>query len=69
MNKGYQQFEQGKTVSVAECYLTDECTEHMDTSATATIVTEPSDDEELVGIVYESGELDYVPQDILEINK
>ena len=68
MNKGYQQFEQGKTVSVAECYLNDEVTENYNTSPTAVIFQEPSDDEELVGIQYDGGELDFVPQDILEIN-
>lgn len=54
------------TVSVAECYLNDEVTENYNTSPTAIVRSEPSDDEELVCIQYDSGELDYVPQDILE---
>jgi len=62
-----QEFKKGITVNVAECYLSDEVTENIDTSKTAIVVTEPSDEEELVGIVYDSGVLDYVPQDILEI--
>jgi hypothetical protein len=36
-------------------------------SETATVCSEPSDNEELVSIQYESGLIDYVPQDILEI--
>jgi len=59
----------GVTVNVAECYLTDEVTENIDTSESAIVVTEPFDDEELVGIQYESGVIDYVPQDILEIKR
>jgi hypothetical protein len=59
----------GVTVNVAECYLNDEVTENIDTSKTAIVVTEPFDEEELVGIQYKSGVLDYVPQDILEIKR
>jgi len=39
----------------------------MATSPIATILVEPTDNEQLVGIEYESGVLDYVPQNILEI--
>ena len=54
-------------VKVAECYLNDEVTENYPTSPTATVFTEPSDEEELVGIIYDGGDMDYVPQNILEI--
>jgi hypothetical protein len=67
--KGYKKFKVGNTVTVAECYLSDEVTENYNTSPTAIIVNyEPSDDEELICIQYDSGEIDYVPQDILEVN-
>ena len=62
-------FKLGATVNVAECYLNDEVTENYDTSSIATVLSEPSDEEELVCIQYESGGIDYVPQDILEINQ
>ena len=60
-------FKLDDTVTVAECYLNDEVTENYPTSSTATVFTEPSDEEELVGIVYEGGALDFVPQDILTV--
>jgi hypothetical protein len=63
----YFDFEIGIKVRVAECYLTDECTQHVDTTEIAYVCSEPSDSEELVGIQYESGVIDYVPQDILTI--
>ena len=63
----YFDFEIGIKVRVAECYLTDECTQHVDTTEIAYVCSEPSDSEELVGIQYENGIIDYVPQDILEI--
>lgn len=56
----------GMRVNVAECYLTDEVTENVDTTPQATINSEPSDDEELVAIIYDSGVLDFVPQYVLE---
>lgn len=63
-----KKFKIGNKVTVAECYLNDEVTENLlGKSSTATIDSEPSDDEELVVIIYESGAIDYVPQDILEI--
>jgi outer membrane scaffolding protein for murein synthesis (MipA/OmpV family) len=63
MNK----FKMGVKVNVAECYLTDEVNENNDTTPTATVHSEPIDDEELVYIQYENGLIDIVPQDILEI--
>ena len=60
-------FREGVKVKVSSCYLEDECTEHMNTSETAVVLQEPSDPEELVMIQYESEEIDFVPQDILEI--
>lgn len=65
MNK----FKMGVKVNVAECYLTDEVNENNDTTPTATVHSEPIDDEELVYIQYENGLIDIVPQDILEIIK
>lgn len=59
----------GVKVNVAECYLTDEVNENNDTTPTATVHSEPIDDEELVYIQYENGLIDIVPQDILEIIK
>lgn len=64
-------FKYGDNVKVAECYLNDEVSEphRSDMSETAIVSSEPSDDEELVSIQYESGLIDFVPQDILEIIK
>lgn len=67
MAKDFNKFKIEKKVAVAERYLTDEVTEHFNTSPVATIISEPSDEEELVGIQYDSKEIDYVPQDILEV--
>jgi len=58
----------GNKVVVAECYLTDEATEHINTSSIATVIGDATGDE-LVVIEYESGEIDFVPQDILEVVK
>ncbi len=62
-------FSVGDSVRVAECYLTDEVTEPFrdEISATATVCSVPSDSEELVSIQYESGLIDFVPQEILEV--
>ncbi len=60
-------FEVGKTVSIAECYLTDEASEHILTSPTAVVQSEPSDEEELICVRYESGDFDYIPQSIIEL--
>lgn len=65
----YKKFKEGVTVEVADCYLEDEVTQNYGTSKTATVFAEPSDNEQLVGIQYECGNLDYVPQDILEVIK
>ena len=54
-------------VEVADCYLNDEVTENVNTSKIATVLRPPTDDEELVMIEYKSGEIDYVPQDILTL--
>lgn len=51
-------------VNVDACYLNDEASPKSAT-ATAIVKTEPSDNEELVMVQYEGGDLDYVPQDIL----
>ena len=61
-----EDFKQGMEVEVADCYLEDEVTENHNTSKIAIVHSEPSDDEELVSIQYESGEIDFVPQWILE---
>jgi hypothetical protein len=68
-NMEYKKFKMGSTVSVAKCYIDDEVSEphRSEMSETATVCSEPSDNEELVSIQYESGLIDYVPQDILEI--
>ena len=63
----YTKFKDGVKVNVADYYLEDEVTQNMATSPTAIVMGEVSDDEQLVPIQYDSGVLDYVPQDILEI--
>jgi hypothetical protein len=60
------EFNLGDKVKIDECYLTDEVTENTETSPTATVVSKPSYEEELVMIQYDSGLLDYVPQNIIE---
>jgi len=65
--QNYKKFKVGVKVNVAKCYLNDEVTKNCDTSPTAIVFSEPSDNEELVGIQYNGGSLDYVPQDILEV--
>lgn len=62
-------FSLGDNVRVAQCYLDDEVTEPFrdEISETATVCSEPSDSEELVSIQYESGLIDFVPQEILEV--
>ena len=63
------EFKEGIKVEIAECYLTDECTEPFrdEMSSIAIVCSEPSDEEELVYVQYESGLIDIVPQDILTI--
>lgn len=58
-------FKKNQKVKVDQCYLDDEATQNTKTSEIATVLEVPSDDEELVRIVYESGLIDHVPQDIL----
>ena len=65
--KDFEKFTEGIKVRVDGCYLTDESTEHTETSEFATVVAEVGDEDQLVGIQYESGIFDYVPQNILEI--
>ncbi len=61
-------FREGDGVRVAQCYLDDEVTENMlGKTATAIVNSVPRDSEELVAIIYKSGLIDFVPQDILEI--
>lgn len=64
-----EKFKIGNVVAIDECYLTDEVTEPFrnEISPTAIICSEPSDDEELVVIQYESKLIDFVPQNILKI--
>jgi hypothetical protein len=69
MNNDYTKFKKGVTVIVDECYRNDEVTQNINTSETAIVITKPSNDEELVGIQYKGGEIDFVPQDILEVKK
>ena len=63
--EGYLRFKEGITVKVDEAYLKDEASPD-DATATATVISEPSDDEELVQIQYENGSIDYLGQDWLE---
>lgn len=65
--EGFKKFKIGVKVNVAECYLSDEVTENVEASKIATVDSEPSDNEELVTIIYESGTIDFVPQDILDV--
>lgn len=64
-----EKFKIGNVVAIDECYLTDEVTESFrnEISPTAIVCSEPSDDEELVAIEYESKLIDFVPQNILKI--
>jgi hypothetical protein len=57
-------YSEGSKVKIDECYLSDEASPDC-ASETATIFQEPSDSEMLVGIQYENGSIDYVPQNIL----
>ena len=60
-------FKKGIIVRVSEAYLTDEVNEKQKTTKIAKVLSEPSDDEELVVIKYQNDFLDYVPQSELEI--
>ena len=67
MKNGYKKFKEDVKVEVAECYLNDEVNQRNNTSLVATVFSAPTDDEQLVGIQYEGGAIDYVPQDILTL--
>jgi len=63
------EFREGFSVTVDDCYLDDEVTLNINTSKIATIYADSSDDEsELVSIQYQSGEIDFVPRNILTLN-
>lgn len=62
---GYEKFKEGIQVRVDEAYLQDEASGGQAT-ATAIIMSEPSDEEELVQIQYENGMIDYLGQEWLE---
>jgi hypothetical protein len=55
---------EGKKVKVADYYLNDEASPK-EATKTAIVMSEPSDDEELVMIEYTNGAIDYVPQDVI----
>jgi len=59
-------FREGNKVNIAQCYLTDEVGINAHATPTATILSEPKDNEELVCVLYENGLIDHVPQYILE---
>jgi hypothetical protein len=62
-------FKEGFSVTVDDCYLNDEVTLNINTSKIATIYADSSDDEsDLVSIQYQSGQIDFVPRDILTLN-
>jgi len=64
----YKKFKEGIDVSVDKAYLTDEINLNSpDISEFAIVRTPPGDKEELVGIEYDTGVMDYVPQDMLQI--
>jgi len=68
LKKENMKLKAGNKVLVAECYRNDEVTENIETSEIAT-VTEDAVGDNLVGIMYKSGVIDFVPQDILEVIK
>ena len=61
-------FKEGNKVIVDECYLTDEVGINAQATPTATVMSEPKDNEELVCIIYSNGIMDYVPQNILVVD-
>jgi len=65
----YEDFKKHGTVLVDDCYLADEVNINNNASKKARVLSEPSDEEELVCIQYETGTLDYVPQNILTVLK
>ena len=64
-NVGYKRFKDGIKVKVDEAYIQDEASGGNATE-TATVMSEPSDEEELVMIQYENGLIDYLGQEWLE---
>jgi len=69
MAKGgmYSGIKEGKKVEVADYYIKDEVGQRAKATPTAIILSEPSDDEELVMVQYTNGSIDYVPQDVIEV--
>ena len=65
----YKRLEEGTLVRVADYYIDDEVGQRAKATETATILSEPSDSEELVMVQYTNAGIDYVPQDILQIYK
>jgi len=65
-SRTHMKFKDGLTVRLAEYYLSDEASPDC-ASELAVIIQQPKDSEELVGIEYNNGSIDFVPQDILEI--
>ena len=58
---------EGKKVEIADYYIDDEVGKRAEATSTAIILSEPSDDEELVMVQYTNGAIDYVPQDVIEV--
>jgi flagellar basal body rod protein FlgF len=59
----------GIDVNVSETYRNDEVNENNDTTPIATVLSKPTDNEELVLILYKNGTIDYVPQSELTPTK
>lgn len=53
-------------VSIAERYLSDEVGLQAAATPTAIVISKPTDSEELVGVQYTNGNIDYIPQDVIE---
>ena len=62
-------FKIGIEVNVSETYRTDEVNANNETTPIATVLSKPTDSEELVLIVYKNGIIDYVPQSELTPTK
>ena len=63
----YSGIKEGKKVEIADYYIKDEVGQRAKATPTAIILSEPSDDEELVMVQYTNGSIDYVPQDVIEV--
>ena len=59
----------GIEVNVSETYRNDEVNANNETTPIATVLSKPTDNEELVLIVYKNGIIDYVPQSELTASK